>query len=106
MHVTVTTTRGAPDQPLDVATLAGEEMMPWLREIDGFEGLLMLSGETDGTTLVLTFWRDAEVAEAHSAARERFRDGITAAAGVSVLGVAGYELTFADLGTWPPAASG
>jgi hypothetical protein len=105
VHVSVTTTQGSPGQPLDVATLAGEEMMPWLREIDGFEGLLMLSGEADGTTLVLTFWKDADVAEEHRVARERFRDGITAAAGVHVLGVAGYELTFADLGTWPPATT-
>jgi heme-degrading monooxygenase HmoA len=102
VHVTVTTTRGSPEQPLDVATVAGEEMMPWLRDIDGFEGLLMLSSETDGTTLVVTFWKDKSVAEEHRAARERFRDGITAAAGVRVLGVAEYELTFADLGSWPP----
>ena len=101
MFVTVTTTRGSPEQPLDVATLAGEEMLPWLREIDGFEGLVMLSSETDGTTLVITFWESREVAEEHRAARERFRDRITAAVDVHVGGVADYELTFADLGSWP-----
>jgi hypothetical protein len=103
VYVTVTTTRGSPVQPLDVATIAGEEMLPWLREIDGFEGLLMLSEESDGTTLVLTFWSDRRIADEHRVARERFRDGITAAVGVRVLDVADYELTFADLGSWPPA---
>ncbi len=99
--MTVTTTRGPREQPIGVATLAGEEMTPWLREIDGFEGLLMLSNEADGTTLVVTFWRSREVANEHRAARERFRDSITSAVGVEVVDVSDYELTFADLGSWP-----
>ena len=45
------------DQPIENATIIAEEMLSWLREIDGFEGLLMLSRE--GTTLGLTFWRAA-----------------------------------------------
>jgi heme-degrading monooxygenase HmoA len=106
VFVTVTTTKGSPEQPLDVATLAGEEMLPWLRDIDGFEGLLMLSSETDGTTLVLTFWQSREIAEEHRVARARFRDQITSAVDVRVVGAADYELTFADLGSWPPTSAG
>jgi heme-degrading monooxygenase HmoA len=73
-------------------------MLPWLREIDGFEGLLMLSNEAEATTLVLTFWKDREVAERHRAARMRFRDRMTAAAQVTIEEVADYEVSFADLG--------
>ena len=40
MHVTVTRTRGSTDQPIEVATLAGEEMLPWLRQIEGFEAAI------------------------------------------------------------------
>src|SRR4029453_11142323 len=42
MYVSVTRTTGRPDQSLQIATMAGEVMLPWLREIDGFDGLLML----------------------------------------------------------------
>ncbi len=45
-------------------------MLRWLRESEGFEGLLMLSKE--GTTLALTFW-ESEVAERHRVARMQFR---------------------------------
>ena len=103
MHVTVTRTRGPADQPIEIATLAGEEMLPWLRGIDGFEGLLMLSNEAEGTTLVISFWQSREIAEEHAAARARFRDRITAAVDVRVEDVSDYELTFADLRTWPPS---
>ena len=102
MHVTVTRTRGSADQPISIATLAGEEMIPWLRQIQGFEGLLMLSNEAEGTTLVISFWESREVAEQHEVARAAFRDRITATVDVRVEDVTDYELTFADLGTWPP----
>ena len=104
MHVTVTTTKGTPGQPLEVATLAGEAMLPWLEGIEGFEGLLMMSNENDGTTLVITFWESKEVADEHRTARAEFRDRITATVDVRVESVADYDLTFADLGSWPADA--
>ena len=105
MHVTVTRTRGPIDQPVEIATLAGEEMMPWLGQIQGFEGLLMLSNENDGTTLVISFWESKEVADEHRVARAEFRDRITATVDVHVEDVTDYELTFANLGTWPPGGA-
>ena len=100
MHVTVTTTRGSPDEPIEVATIAGEEMLPWLSDIEGFEGLVMLSNADNGTTLVISFWASREVADRHRVARAQFRDRITSAVGVEVVEVADFELTFADLGPW------
>jgi heme-degrading monooxygenase HmoA len=106
VFVSLTTTKGSPDEPLEIATMAGEEMLPWLRQIEGFEGLLMLSDEAAGTTLVLSFWKSREVAEHHRVAREAFRDRITSAVNVEVLDISGYEVTFADLGPWSPDGSG
>lgn len=106
MHVTVTTTRGPLDQPAEIARLAGEEMLPWLRGIEGFEGLLMLSDPTHGRTLVVTFWESKELADRHLAARAEFRDRITATVDVAVEDVSDFELMFADLGSWRPGVSG
>jgi heme-degrading monooxygenase HmoA len=98
MYVSLTTTKGSPDQPIEVATIAGEEMLPWLRQIEGFEGLLMLSNEAQGTTLVFTFWESREVAERHRVARMEFRDRITSTVNVRVEETAHYDVTFAHLG--------
>jgi hypothetical protein len=84
------------DQPVENATIVGEEMYRWFRETEGFEGLLLLS--TEGTTLGLTFWQNQEIAERHRVARLQFRDRITAAAGVQVEETVDYEVTFARLG--------
>jgi hypothetical protein len=99
VHVSVTKTKASPDQPIEVATIAGEEMLPWLSQIQGFEGLLMLSNEAEGTTLVLTFWESAKVAELHRAARMQFRDRVTATVDVEVQDTVDYEVTFAHLDT-------
>jgi hypothetical protein len=97
LHVGLTRTRGSPDEPIQNATIAGEEMLPWLQQIAGFEGLLMLSNETDGTTLVLTFWESREVADRNRTARMDLRDLVTAAVNVEVEETVGYEVTFAHL---------
>ncbi|MBA2295318.1 MAG: hypothetical protein H0W16_09310 [Actinobacteria bacterium] len=98
MYVSVTRTKDPLDQSIELATIAGEEMVPWLRQIDGFEGLLMLSNETEGATLVLSFWESREVAEAHRVARMQFRDRITSALSVEVVETTGFEVSFAQLG--------
>jgi heme-degrading monooxygenase HmoA len=104
MHVTVTTTKG-----LRAAARShdrGRGDAPWLRGIDGFEGLLMLSDEVEGRTLVVTFWQSRELADRHLAARAEFRDRITSTVEVRVEDVSDYELVFADLGSWSSETTG
>lgn len=84
------------DQDISTATIVGEEMLRWLRDLEGFVGLTMLSRE--GTTLSVTFWESGEVAERHRAVRTEFRDRISAVAGVEIQEVEDFEVTFAHLG--------
>jgi hypothetical protein len=98
VYVSVTRTKGASERQSELATMAGEAMLRWLRDIDGFDGLLMITNEGAGTTLTLTFWKDKDVAERHRAARMRFRDSITAAVNVKVEETVGYDVSFVHLG--------
>jgi hypothetical protein len=84
------------DQPIENATIVAEEMLRWLRDIEGFDGLLMIS--TEGTTLGLTFWESREVAERHRVVRTQFIDRMTSAADVEVEERADYQVTFAHFG--------
>jgi hypothetical protein len=95
VYASLTTTRGEADSA--VAVMAGETMLKWLGDIDGFEGLLMLQDDM-GTTQVLSFWRDRETAERHLDARMRLRDSITATVEVEVEATAHYDVVFARLG--------
>lgn len=102
VHVTVTRTKDLVGQPLEVATMAGEEMLRWLRPIEGFEGLLVLSND-EGSTLVISFWKSRGVAEEHRAARMRLRDRVTAMVNVEVQETTDYEVMLAELPRGIPA---
>jgi hypothetical protein len=84
------------DQPIENAAIVAEEMLRWLREIDGFDGFLMLSRE--GTSVGLTFWESREVAERHQVARMQFVKRMTSVADVEIEETTDFEVSFAELG--------
>jgi heme-degrading monooxygenase HmoA len=94
VHVTITRV-STGDQPIENATIVAEEMYRWLRDMDGFQGFLMLSRE--GTTLSITFWESSEIADRSAAARGEFRNRIISVVGVEVEEVADYQMMFARL---------
>jgi len=95
VHVSLTRVTTS-DQPIENATIVAEEMHRWLRDIEGFQGMLMLSRE--GTTLGLTFWESEEVAERHRVPRMEFLRRMTSVANVQIEEIVDYKLMFAHLG--------
>jgi hypothetical protein len=95
MHVSLTRVKTG-DQPMENATIVAEELTRWLRDIDGFEGMLMLS--RPGTTIGLTFWASREAAEDHMPARMQFIERMTSVARVEIEEIVDYELMFAEVG--------
>ena len=93
----MTTTHGSDEDMVGLAAMAGETMDTWLRDLEGFAGLLVLSNAETGTTQVLTVWESREVAERHQAARTRLREKITETVSVEVKELQSYDVAFADL---------
>jgi heme-degrading monooxygenase HmoA len=83
MYATVTRTQGEVPDVSAVAAMAGETMLQWLREIEGFAGLVLLTND-DGRAEVITFWDSQDVAERHMAARLQLRDRIVTTVNVEV----------------------
>ena len=65
----MTTTKGTAADMAAIATMAGETMVEWLRELEGFQGLLMLSNDETGTTHVISFWESEDAFNAFGAER-------------------------------------
>ena len=95
MHVTVTTT-DITGETIGDATIVGEEMDRWLRDADGFEGFLLLEGETKAVGIA--FWASREVAERQNHARTQFRERMLSIAGAQIEDVVDYQVAFARLG--------
>ena len=95
MFVTVTTA-DTSGETLGNATIVAEEMEGWLKEMEGFEGFLLLSCEEQ--SIGLTFWTSREIAEHHAVARTEFRERMLGIAGVRIETVVDYEIAFARFG--------
>ena len=84
------------DQPIELAAIVAQEMTGWLRDIDGFEGFVMLSRE--GTTVGMTFWESREAADRHRVARTQFIERMSSVVGVEIEEMVEYQVMFAELG--------
>jgi hypothetical protein len=76
--------------------MASEAMLSWLKQIDGYRGLLALADTGSGTACFMTFWESAEAAEKSRASRASMRNQLAATAGAEVLGTDEYAVIFRD----------
>jgi hypothetical protein len=86
------------DQPIENSAIVAEEMVRWLRDIEGFQGFLMMSRE--GTTIGISFWESREIADRYRTGRLEFIDRMTSVADVVIEEMLDFDVTFAQLGTW------
>jgi hypothetical protein len=95
--VYVTYTRvNTGDEPVENTAIMAEELTRWLRDIEGFDGFLMISRE--GSSIGLTFWESREAAERHRVARTQFVGRMMSVADVEVEERTDFEVVFAELG--------
>jgi len=83
------------DRSVGDSSILAEEMLAWLRQIEGFEGMLMIARED--TVIGFTFWQSEEIAERHRVARMEFIGRLTSVVNVEIEETVGYDLTFASL---------
>ena len=86
---------GTPAGPSDTARLVGTDLVPWLREYDGFRGVLVLvGGEKHG---VITLWETSQDEASSRRARLAMHESVSAAAGMSLVDYEVYDLPVLDL---------
>ena len=90
---TLETTAESHDRGLELL----QEVLPWLRNSNGFRGLLRLTNADRSRTLVITLWADEESMRQTWDASERFGEVIAETTGTTILGLEDYEVTFAEI---------
>jgi hypothetical protein len=96
LHVSMSKFEGQIDDLPGTARMAGEAMLAWLEQIDGYRGLLGLVDEASGTAYFVTFWEDAQAMEKTRVSRSSLRDQMAATAGAQVVGTEELAVVFAD----------
>jgi heme-degrading monooxygenase HmoA len=93
MHARVTTLEGPPDRLDEGTRHVQEQILPQLRQQDGFKGFIALGDRQNGKILGVVLWEDEEALRASEEAASRLRGGAAEATGAEVAGVEQYEVT-------------
>ncbi len=96
MYARLTATTLGSGQSDDSATVFAE-LLPTLRSLDGFRGMVVLSEHEGQRVVALSFWESAEALEAGTSTMDRLRDAETSPRDVesqetTVFRVAGLDL--------------
>jgi hypothetical protein len=78
------------------ALMASEVMLDWLRQIDGYRGLLALVDEASGSACFVTFWENEEAVVKTRVSRSTLRDQMAATAGAEVVGSEEFVVAYSD----------
>jgi hypothetical protein len=92
----MSTFRGEIEDLPGTARMASEAMLAWLKQIEGYRGLLALVDEGSGSACFVTFWENAEVVEKSRASRTNLRNQMAATAGAEVVGTEEFTVAFSD----------
>lgn len=92
MYASLTTVRGAGPEVSTTARMAAESMLTWLREFEGYRGLLILGDPESGKSRIVSFWDNLEALESSDKSRREVRESLVAVAGAELESVVRYEL--------------
>jgi heme-degrading monooxygenase HmoA len=100
-----TTVQGGGPQVVETARMAGESMLTWLREFDGYQGLVILADPETGTARFMTKWDSREAVQRSEQGRRQVRESMIAAAGAQLEQVELFEVVFDERVAEPVGAA-
>ena len=81
----------------EIVRIAGEGIEGWLREYDGYLGLVMLADEESKTSRVITFWDSRDAESRSRPARKTMREQLADTAGLEVVEYRVWEVPVCEV---------
>ncbi len=92
MYARVNILEGPPEKMDEALRYFQENVLPNLKQIEGFKGTIALGDRQSGKTLGITLWESEENIRATEAGADRSRSQLAEATGETVAGVEIYEV--------------
>ena len=97
MFARVTTYEGPPDQLDQGISHSRERILPAVRNVAGFSGVLFLADRETGKALTITLWESEKAMRDSEEEAGRFRQESAEAAGETIAGVERYEVAILEV---------
>lgn len=92
MVAAMATISGPASGLADISRMASESIESWLRDYEGYRGLIVFTDEDAQRSRVITLWETSEAEARARRGRGAMRDQIAAAAGMEVVDFGVYEV--------------
>ena len=96
MLANITTVRSDRTGLDEEARMAAEALLPWVRQFDGYRGIVVLSDGENRTAHFVTFWEDEEALHRSEYGRAQVREQMAKTAGVDITSVRAYSVLLVD----------
>jgi heme-degrading monooxygenase HmoA len=93
MYARVNHYQDSPENLDSSEQVAEKEIVPQLKQVAGFLGVLSMVDRTTGKSLAITFWESEEALRASETAADELRDEIKERTGSEIRTVDRYEVT-------------
>jgi heme-degrading monooxygenase HmoA len=97
MFARVTLTQGPPDRVDDGIRDLRERILPAAKQMEGYQGILVLVDRSTGQAMGITLWETEEARRASEEAADRLRGESAEATGDQILDVQRYEVVLNEL---------
>jgi hypothetical protein len=105
VFASVTTVRGAGPEVGVTAKMAADSMLSWLKEFEGYCGLVILTSAESGSARFVTLWEDLDALERSERGRAAVRESMIATAGAELESVERFEVVLDErVDSGPPRA--
>lgn len=78
------------------AKMAADALLPWVRQFDGYRGIVVLSSGQNGRAHFVTFWEDEDALKRSEYGRAQVREQMAKTAGVEIESVQAYTVLLVD----------
>jgi hypothetical protein len=96
MIANITTVAGGGADLEAAAGMAGDALLPWVRQFDGYRGMIILADPENGVARFTTFWDDEEALRRSEHGRAQVREQMAKTAGVEIESVQAYNVLLVD----------
>ena len=97
MYARISRLAGSPEHIDEGLRQVRDNVLPQIRQHEGFKGMVALADRQTGETMGITFWESEEALKASEEAADRLREDSAEAMSDTIAGVERYEVGFFEV---------
>jgi hypothetical protein len=96
VYASMVTVNGAMEDFDNIAVMAGESLLPWIRQFEGYRGFIVLANAESGVAHFMTLWDSIEAVERSAQSRKEVREQLAKTAGAEIASAGTFSILLAD----------